>query len=369
MASGASVVRALLLIEPVVRTLKTFEEQLINHLDWQAVVDLIEQGNIEEAEAQAKAIRDTQDPIEELSGHERGPDGYLEPYSDDETRNLVAWNARHVARKRPRMVQEVPPWGSLALYFPRKREEGSMGPSLYWTVTTPAGGVIAAGQMERDLEWEMENRLDGNRQVYWVSQGAFVLPEHQRQGMYSTILREIRRLTGCPLLPDVLLTRGSSAVWKKLAIEFGLDPAEVLPCPEPGVEKSQHDTIIQAILWLLEKTCTPCSSQEIAGRIQYDETLVALALGDLVVGQKVLQTHKTNSQGTPLYVRHLLRSQNDAKGRAYQLIQPKELGMSDFAERLFTRPTWQLVVDLIQQGRDEEARQHADAIRTNGENN
>src|SRR5579862_2921273 len=51
-----------------------------------------------------------------------------------------------------------------------------------------------------------------------------------------------------------------------------------------------------------------------------------------------------------------VRSHNAALVMAYQLIQPQELGMSGFAERIINRPRWQEVVKLLRHGKDEEAR-------------
>jgi hypothetical protein len=168
------------------------------------------------------------------TGHVRGPDGYLTSYGDEETREMVARNARHVAACQPAMFVQIPGNLKLSCYlFPD--EPFSMGPRLYWTVAVPSGTVIAAGVVERDLDWEEEKQeLDGNTRLCWISQGAFVLPEYQRQGIYSTVLREIRRLTGCSLLPDTQHTRASSSLWKKLAVEFGFDPDEVPHCPGDG---------------------------------------------------------------------------------------------------------------------------------------
>jgi hypothetical protein len=167
------------------------------------------------------------DSSRDWPGHVRGPDGYLTPYGDEETRGLVAHNAEHVAGCQPSTQGQLPGGLLLSCYlFPD--EPYSMGPRLYWTVTGPSARVIAAGVVERDLDWEEEQQeLAGHARSSWISQGAFVLPEYQRQGIYSNVLGEIRRLTGCPLLPDTQLTRASSGCWKKLAVEFGFNPDEV----------------------------------------------------------------------------------------------------------------------------------------------
>lgn len=161
-------------------------------------------------------------------GHVRGPDGYLTPYGDEETMAMVAQNAGHVAGSRPTLQGLLPSDRRLSCYlFPD--EADSMGPRLYWTVTGTTGLVIAAGVVERDLAWEEEKQERGDNAICWISQGAFVLPEYQRQGIYSHVLREMRCLTACKVLPDTQLTRASSGCWEKLAGEFGFSPIEIPP--------------------------------------------------------------------------------------------------------------------------------------------
>lgn len=64
-----------------------------------------------------------------------------------------------------------------------------------------------------------------------------------------------------------------------------------------------------------------------------------------------------------------MRTYSQAKLLAYRLIEPIEVGMSGFAEKLGNRPEWQEVVSLLEAEKDEEALAKADLIKAHHWNN
>ncbi|HEY4386817.1 MAG TPA: hypothetical protein VGN34_20365 [Ktedonobacteraceae bacterium] len=63
--------------------------------------------------------------------------------------------------------------------------------------------------------------------------------------------------------------------------------------------------------------------------------------------------------GGPQYT----RSRNEAQDRAYRLLQLKDIRKYEFTAQLAKHPTWQEVVELLRQRKDEEAANKAKAIR------
>jgi len=162
---------------------------------------------------------------DEVYDRKRGADGFFPPHPDSVTRAQIAENARHIAGEKPAM-QRCLPDGKTITWYLMPDEPLSIGPRLYWMVTSQGEVVIAAGLFERDEDFEEERQqTTGVAQVYWVAQSACVLPEFQRQGIYSAVLRETSRLTGVQLLPDTQQTRASAGVWAKVASELGADTA------------------------------------------------------------------------------------------------------------------------------------------------
>ena len=161
---------------------------------------------------------------DEVYDRMRRVDGFFPSHPNEVTRALIEENARHIAGQKPTM-QSLRDERMFRWYL-IPDEPKSMGPRLYWTVSTVEATVIAAGLFERDLDFEEEHEeLTGESQVHWIAQSACVLPEFQRHGIYSAVLRETYRLLSTSLLPDTQQTCSSAGVWAKLASELGADTA------------------------------------------------------------------------------------------------------------------------------------------------
>jgi len=174
---------------------------------------------------------------------ERGPDGLLTPYSDEEVRRIIAEYAASLACRLP--SYEAPPYRGLLLRaFTHQGGDYHLGPVIQLGVWAD-GQLVGACSFERDISAE----VDDDYTAAWIAQSLFVHPDHQRRGIGALMLRTLRQLAGLPLAPDTHMSRASAELWATLrdALECPPTPQDATTNPAiAAFRRSAHALVADA---------------------------------------------------------------------------------------------------------------------------
>jgi GNAT superfamily N-acetyltransferase len=161
---------------------------------------------------------------------ERGPDGLLKPYTEQEVRDILAGHYTAV------FAAQVAPYeattGDLTIRaVAHAGYSYSLGPAIEIAVWADDLLVGGAG-VERDIDFEDEAEDWGPA---WVAQSLFVHPDHQRRGIGTLMLRTLRSLTGIRIAEDTQMTRASTDLWDKLRGELWAEPGPQDATDDPAI--------------------------------------------------------------------------------------------------------------------------------------